>query len=115
MTGRNRTRGPPVSSFVYSVSGAPRRSRVVSSRPVPKTRLQTGMADAVDPSTFTNYVPLNALKPESQRDLAKKASIGQSKAGSYLFKIGEQAKSAIYVLAGEVVLEDASGKPLGKI
>ena len=72
-------------------------------------------SDAVDPAVFTNYVPLNALKPESQRDLAKKASIGQSKAGSYLFKVGEQAKTAIYVLSGEVVLEDATGKPLGKV
>ena len=72
-------------------------------------------SDAVDPSVFSNYVPLNALKPESQRDLAKKASIGQSKAGSYLFKAGEQAKTAIYVLAGEVALEDASGKALSKV
>lgn len=72
-------------------------------------------SDAVDPAVFANYVPLNALKPESQRDLAKKASIGQSKAGSYLFKIGEQAKSAIYVLSGEVILEDGSGKALGKV
>lgn len=71
--------------------------------------------DAVDPSVFSNYVPLNALKPESQRDLAKKATIGQSKAGSYLFKIGEQAKAVIYVLAGEVALEDAAGKTLSKV
>ena len=73
------------------------------------------MADAIDPSAFTNYVPLNALKPESQRDLAKKATVGQSKAGSYLFKIGEQAKSAVYVLSGEVALEDSTGKVLGKV
>lgn len=72
-------------------------------------------SDAVDPAVFSNYVPLNALKPESQRDLAKKATIGQSKAGAYLFKIGEQAKAAIYVLSGEVALEDASGKVLGKV
>jgi CRP-like cAMP-binding protein len=72
-------------------------------------------SDAVDPATFTNFVPLNALKAESQRDLAKKAAIGQSKAGGYLFKAGEQAKAAIYVLSGEVALEDASGKVLGKI
>jgi CRP-like cAMP-binding protein len=72
-------------------------------------------SDAVDPAVFANYVPLNALKAESQRDLAKKASIGQTKAGSYLFKVGEPAKSAIYVLSGEVALEDASGKVLGKV
>lgn len=72
-------------------------------------------SDAVDPAVFANYVPLNALKPESQRDLAKKATIGQSKAGSYLFKAGEQAKAAIYVLSGEVALEDSNGKVLGKV
>ena len=72
-------------------------------------------SDAVDPSVFSNFVPLNALKAESQRDLAKKATIGQSKAGSYLFKVGEQAKAAIYVLSGEVALEDSTGKALGKV
>lgn len=70
---------------------------------------------ALDPAVFANFVPLNALRPESQRDLAKKAGVSQAKAGDYLFKIGEQAKSALYVLSGEVALEDASGKPLGKI
>ena len=70
---------------------------------------------ALDPSVFANYVPLNALRAESQRDLAKKAQVGQAKAGDYLFKIGEQAKAALYVMTGEVQLEDASGKALGKI
>ena len=70
---------------------------------------------ALDPSVFANYVPLNALRPESQRDLAKKAQVGQAKAGDYLFKIGEQAKAALYVMSGEVQLEDASGKALGKV
>ena len=70
---------------------------------------------ALDPAVFANYVPLNALRAESQRDLAKKAQVGQAKAGDYLFKIGEQAKAALYVMTGEVALEDASGKQLGKI
>jgi CRP-like cAMP-binding protein len=77
---------------------------------------QLGMAsDAVDPAVFSNYVPLNALKAESQRELVKKATIGHAKVGDYLFKIGEQAKAAIYVMSGEVQLEDASGKVLGKV
>lgn len=70
---------------------------------------------AVDVTQFANYVPLNALRPDSQRELAKKAQVGQSKAGTFLFKVGEPAKAAYYVLSGDVVLEDASGKPLGKI
>jgi CRP-like cAMP-binding protein len=72
-------------------------------------------SDAIDPAVFANYVPLNALKAESQRDLAKKATVGQAKAGEYLFKVGEQAKAALYVMTGEVALEDAAGKPLGKV
>jgi CRP-like cAMP-binding protein len=70
---------------------------------------------ALDPAVFANYVPLNALRSESQRDLAKKASVGQAKPGDYLFKIGEQAKAALYVMSGEVSLEDAAGKQLGKV
>jgi len=77
-----------------------------------KERMSSG---ALDPAVFANYVPLNALRAESQRDLAKKATVGQAKAGDYLFKVGEQAKAALYVMAGEVTLEDASGKPLGKV
>jgi CRP-like cAMP-binding protein len=72
-------------------------------------------SDAVDPSVFINYVPLNALKAESQRELIKKTVVSQAKAGEYLFKVGEQAKAAIYVLSGEVALEDAAGKQLGRI
>ena len=72
-------------------------------------------SDAVDPAVFANFVPLNSLKPESQRELVKKATVSQAKAGELLFKIGEQAKTAIYVLSGEVILEDATGKPLSKI
>ncbi len=72
-------------------------------------------SDAVDATQFANFVPLNALRPESQRELAKKAQIGQAKAGAHLFKVGEQAKAAFYVLSGDVILEDVSGKPLGKV
>ncbi|MBI2383420.1 MAG: cyclic nucleotide-binding domain-containing protein [Gammaproteobacteria bacterium] len=70
---------------------------------------------AVDPALFTHYVPLNALKPESQRDLAKKASIATAKPGDYLFRIGDTAKAALYVLSGEVALEDAVGKPVARV
>lgn len=74
------------------------------------------MTDAVvDVALFAGYVPLNALRLESQGDLAKKSKILQAKAGSYLFKIGEQAQYAIFVMAGEVSIEDASGKPITKI
>lgn len=48
-------------------------------------------------------------------DLAKKSSIATAKPGEYLFKIGDSAKSALFVLSGEVGLEDAAGKVLNRI
>lgn len=72
-------------------------------------------SEAVDPASFTNYVPLNALRPDSVRELVKKAQISQARAGEYLFKIGEPAKAAIYVMSGDVALEDGAGKVLGKV
>lgn len=70
---------------------------------------------AVDPLMFAGYVPLNALRPESQADLAKKSRVAEAKAGQYLFKIGEQAQHAIFIIAGEVSLEDATGKGITKV
>ena len=69
----------------------------------------------VDTALFASYVPLNALKPESQQDLAKKSRIIDAKAGQYLFKVGEQAQQAVFIIAGEVQLEDPSGKAITKI
>ena len=69
----------------------------------------------VDPALFANLVPLNALRRESQTDLAKKSEIKTAPSGSYLFKVGDQAKHAIFVLSGEIYLEDASGKPIAKL
>jgi CRP-like cAMP-binding protein len=70
---------------------------------------------AVDPAIFANLVPLNALRRESQTDLAKKSEIKTATSGSYLFKVGDPAKEAIFVLSGEIYIEDATGKPIAKL
>ncbi len=70
------------------------------------------MDAAVDPALFVNYIPLNALRPESQRNLARKSTLMEAAAGSYLFRIGDPAEAALFLVAGEVQLEDASGKAL---
>lgn len=70
---------------------------------------------AVDTALFANLVPLNALKRESQADLAKKSSVANARAGEYLFKVGDTAKTALFVLSGEIGLEDATGKILSRI
>lgn len=74
------------------------------------------MSDSVlDPALFAQYVPLNALRPESQNDLAKKSSIIESKPGDYLFKVGDAATQALFILNGEIHLEDASGKAIARV
>jgi len=73
------------------------------------------MSDVVEVSLFTQYVPLNALRPESQNELAKKSRVVEAKAGSYLFKLGEHAQQAIFVMGGEVHLEDSTGKAIAKV
>jgi CRP-like cAMP-binding protein len=69
----------------------------------------------VDPAIFSRLIPLNALSPERQSDLAKKARIGTAHAGDYLFRVGELATEAIFVLSGEIHLEDATGKPIARL
>ncbi len=65
----------------------------------------------VGSAIFSQLVPLNSLSPERQADLAHKARICNAHAGDYLFKVGDSATEAIFVLSGEIHLEDAAGKP----
>jgi CRP-like cAMP-binding protein len=69
----------------------------------------------VDSALFAQLVPLNALRPESQNDLAKKSSLNLARTGEYLFKVGDQAKQAIFVLSGEIHLEDSAGKAIARL
>jgi len=70
---------------------------------------------AVDTSLFQQYVPLNALRAESQKDLARKAALIQARDGEYLFRAGDDAPQALYLVAGELQLESAAGKPLSRL
>lgn len=70
------------------------------------------MSEAVSPNLFASLVPLNALKAESQATLAKKATLMDAPLGHTLFRIGEEALAALFVLQGAVQLEDAQGKVL---
>ncbi|MEW6168348.1 MAG: cyclic nucleotide-binding domain-containing protein [Pseudomonadota bacterium] len=70
---------------------------------------------AVDTALFANLVPLNALRPESQQDLARKASVVSARAGEPLFRIGDPLNQALYLLSGEVQLCDAQGKTLSRV
>ncbi|MEQ1440574.1 cyclic nucleotide-binding domain-containing protein, partial [Fontimonas sp. SYSU GA230001] len=69
----------------------------------------------IDPSLFATLIPLNALRLESQRDLARKSSVGTARKGEILFRIGDTATRALYVLSGDVELLDAQGKSVSRI
>ncbi len=70
------------------------------------------MSEAVSANLFAGLVPLNVLKAESQATLAKKATLIDVAAGQYLFRIGEEIPSALFLLQGAVQLEDAEGRTL---
>ncbi|MGH8445569.1 MAG: cyclic nucleotide-binding domain-containing protein [Solimonas sp.] len=72
-------------------------------------------SQAVDTSLFKNYVPLNALRPESQADIARKTTQLTIRAGDYLFRAGDSAAQALYLVSGELQIEDRQGKPLSKL
>ncbi|HEY1077223.1 MAG TPA: cyclic nucleotide-binding domain-containing protein, partial [Fontimonas sp.] len=69
----------------------------------------------VDPSLFARYVPLNALSPERQADLARKSTVTAAQPKATLFKIGDIADRALFLLSGEVRLLDAQGNSVASI
>ncbi|NGY06326.1 cyclic nucleotide-binding domain-containing protein [Solimonas terrae] len=69
----------------------------------------------VDTSLFKRYVPLNALRPESQADLARKSAMLKLRAGEQVFRAGDRADQALYLIDGELQLESAGGKPLSML
>src|SRR3546814_2891791 len=54
--------------------------------------------DAVDIRLFQRCVPLNALRAESQADLARKATLLHRRAGETLFHIGDDAAQSLYLI-----------------
>ncbi|MBX6421026.1 MAG: cyclic nucleotide-binding domain-containing protein [Nevskia sp.] len=73
------------------------------------------MDATVDPALFVNFIPLNALRLESQQQLARKSVMREARAGEYLFKCGDPAEAAMFLVSGQVQLEDGEGKPLAVV
>ena len=63
----------------------------------------------VDPRLLSPYIPIEALRPETREQLAKKAALGDLAAGKFVFKIGDALTDAIFVVGGTVALEDDQG------
>jgi CRP-like cAMP-binding protein len=64
---------------------------------------------------FNKLVPLNALRPESQVELARKATRHRYASDALLFRIGDPLSHAVYLISGEIQLEDAKGRALAKL
>lgn len=69
----------------------------------------------VSPELFAGFVPLNAMRPESQADVARKAVWVDQPAGAWLFRAGDQLEEALYLVEGEIELQDPQGVALGRI
>lgn len=64
---------------------------------------------------FTRLVPLNALRADSQAVLAANVELRSLSAGDWLFRAGDPLDQAMYLVSGELQLEDATGRPLARL
>lgn len=58
---------------------------------------------------FSRFVPLGSLRRERQMDLARKALLLRKAPGDYLFRIGDVADGALYLVDGSIELFDQWG------
>lgn len=72
-------------------------------------------APTLTPELLGKLIPMGALRRESRRDLARNATLVDLKAGEHLFRIGQPAKRALYLLEGQIEIRDASGRPISLI
>lgn len=68
------------------------------------------MSDGVtaDRSMIARFVPLNGLRPESQKELLENTRVDEMERGKYLFKAGDRLDETIYVIEGSVELLSAN-------
>lgn len=64
----------------------------------------------VDKTVLKSLVPANALNAENFQELANKAMIEDVAAGKTLFKSGDLDRKTIYLLDGQLILTDATGR-----
>src|SRR3546814_11577757 len=71
--------------------------------------------DAVDIRLFQRCVPLNALRAESQADLARKATLLHRPAGETPFHSGDDAAQSLYLIGGGLQFEDTACNALSTL
>lgn len=59
-----------------------------------------------DPKLLAALVPISALRPERQRDLANQSKLIHAKAGDLLFRKAADSKAVIYVIEGQVEVSE---------
>lgn len=64
---------------------------------------------------FAQLIPLNALRADSQATLAAQVERRSLAAGAAVFTVGDPLDQAIYLIDGELQLEDARGRPLARL
>lgn len=64
---------------------------------------------------LAKLIPMSALRPGSTKDLARNASLVECKTGSHLFRIGQSAEQALYLIEGSIELRDAAGAVIAQM
>ena len=65
---------------------------------------------SIDPLILLDLVPIKSLSPDHCQELAVKSELCKLPQGKYLFKAGDESDRIIYLLSGQVELQDANGE-----
>ncbi|HET7842812.1 MAG TPA: cyclic nucleotide-binding domain-containing protein [Xanthomonadales bacterium] len=68
----------------------------------------------VNPTVFRQFVPLASLNPADRAELARASRDGTYQKGQVLFSRGDTAKTAVYLVSGEVELFDGASTTVVK-
>jgi len=69
----------------------------------------------IDKKVLRGLVPINALSPTHVEEISRKAVIDEVRAGTYVFKIGDQDNQTVYLLDGRVELLDEKRNIVGSV
>lgn len=72
-------------------------------------------APSLTSDLLAKLIPMGALRPESKRDLARNATLVDAKAGQFLFRVGQPADRALYLIEGQLELRDSGGAVVGRV
>ena len=72
-------------------------------------------APSLTSDLLAKLIPMGALRPESKRDLARNATLVDARAGEFLFRVGQPAERALYLIEGQLELREAGGAVVGRV